>query len=98
MDRKINFVQRPWPEAPISANGTIPPFYGVDAIILRNGGTSTVNLWGGAWTLCPGETVSFNVTIDDAILDFTDVMVTFDTTTGPLNKLQIITIKTTPCG
>ncbi len=97
MERKINFVQRVWPETPISANGTIPPLNDVDAVILRNGGTSTVNLWAGAYTLCPGETISFNVTIDDAILNFTDVMVTFDTTLGALNKLQIVTIKSASC-
>lgn len=95
--RKINFIQRPWPETPITAAGTIQPLNGVDAVILRNNGTSKVLLWGGAYTLCPGETVSFNVTIDEAILNLTDVMVTFDTTSGSDNSLQIITIKSTPC-
>ena len=95
--RTINYTQRPWPEAPITTAQIIPPFYDVDAIILRNGGTSTVNLWQGAWTLCPGETISFNVTLDDATLNFNDVPVTFDTTNGSINKLQIITIKSSPC-
>lgn len=95
--RPVKWIQRPWPEAPITANGVIPPFYDVDAIILRNGGTSTVNLWNGQWTLSPGETISFNVTLDDATLNFNDVIVTFDTTLGSVNYLQIITIKSSPC-
>lgn len=95
--KPIKYTQRPWPEAPIIANGVIPPFYDVDAIILRNAGDATVNLWGGMWTLCEGETISFNVTLDDAILDFNNVMVTFDTTTGSNQKLQIITVKSSPC-
>ena len=95
--RKINYVQRPFPEVTITANGTIPPLYSLDAVILRNAGTATVDLWGGAYTLSPGETISFNVTLDDAILNFTDVLVTFDTSTGVTQKLQIITVKSSPC-
>lgn len=95
--RNVNYVQRPWAETPITVDGAIQPLYDVDAIVLRNAGTATVKLWGGQYTLCPKETISFNVTLDDATLNFTDVLVTFDTSTGSVQKLEIITVKTSPC-
>ncbi len=95
--RPIKFVQRPAPEPSIKQNGTIPSIKDVDAVILRNGGTATVNLFYGLYTLAPGETISFNVTLDDATMDLVDVQVKFDTSTGSVQLLQIITIKSSPC-
>lgn len=95
--RPIKFVQRPVPEPSITLNGTIPSINDADAVILRNGGTATVNLFYGLYTLAPGETISFNVTLDDATMDLVDVQVKFDTSTGSIQLLQIITIKSSPC-
>lgn len=95
--REIKFIQRPFPEPSVTLNGNIPTIKDADAIILRNGGSATVNLFYGLYTLAPGETVSFNVTLDDATMDLVDVPVKFDTSTGSVQLLQIITIKSSPC-
>ena len=95
--RNVKFRQRVFAAAPVVANGVIQPLLDVDAIILRNAGTATVNLWNGAYTLDSKETISFNVTQDDATLDFTKVPVTFDTSTGAEQKLQIVYIMSSPC-
>lgn len=90
-------IQRPFPEPSVTTNGVIPSINDADAIILRNGGTATVKLYYDMYTLAPGETISFNVTIDNAKLDLTDVPVNFDTSTGSTQLLQIITIKSALC-
>lgn len=95
--RGIKYRQRPYTTALVTANGVIQALEDVDAVILRNAGTATVNLWNGGYTLDPKETVSFNVTQDDTTLDFVNVPVTFDTSTGAVKSLQIIYIKSSPC-
>ncbi len=95
--RKVKYRQRPSALALVTANGIIQALEDVDAIILRNAGTATVNLWNGGYTLDPKETISFNVTQDDTTLDFYNVQVTFDTSTGAVQKLQIVYIKSSPC-
>lgn len=95
--RPIKYIQRPFPEPPLTANGNLPSITDADAVILRNGGTATINLFYGAYTLAPGETISFNVTLDDATMNLEDVQVKFDTSTGSIQLLQIITIKSSPC-
>ena len=95
--RPIKYIQRPFPEPSVTTNGNIPSINDVDAIILRNGGTATVELFYGLYTLAPGETISFNVTLDDATMDLVDVPVKFNTSTGVLQLLQIISIKSSPC-
>lgn len=81
----------------MTANGNLPSITDADAVILRNGGTATINLFYGAYTLAPGETISFNVTLDDATMNLEDIQVKFDTATGSVQLLQIITIKSSPC-
>jgi hypothetical protein len=90
-------IQRPSTEPSVLANGVIPTIRDADAIILRNGGTATVNLWYGLYTLAPGETISFNVTVVHSKLELVDVPVNFDTSTGSVKLLQIITIKSANC-
>ncbi len=97
INQNVKYILRPWAESPITQNRVIPPIYDIDAIILRNAGTATVNLWNGAYTLAPGETVSFNVTTLESTIDFADCNVSFDTSTGANQKLQILTLKSSPC-
>lgn len=95
--RNIKYRQRPYTAALVTANGVIQALEDVDAIILRNAGTATVELWNGGYTLDSKETVSINVTQDDSTLDFVNVPVTFDTSTGAVKKLQIIYVRSSPC-
>lgn len=69
----------------------------VDAIVLRNAGTATVNLWNGAYTLDSKETLSFNMTELDALLQIQNIPVSFDTSTGTIQKLQIVILKSISC-
>lgn len=96
MTNKIR-VQRAAPEPSVLSNGVIPTIRDADAIILRNGGTATVNLFYGMYTLAPGETISFNVSTENATIELVDVPVKFDTSTGVIQLLQIITIKSAYC-
>lgn len=84
------------PLAPVTADGTIPPINDVAAVIFRNAGTATVNLWGGAYTLDSKETLSLNVTEVGGQLNLYDIPITFDTGSGPLQRLQIIVLKASP--
>ena len=81
--------------APIIQDGDID-LKGLYAIVLRNAGTATVNLWNGLYTLDPKETLSVNVTENGYTLDIQNVSVTFDTSTGVIKKLQILTLKANP--
>lgn len=76
---------------PVIANGVLPDIRNASAINLRNAGTATVNLKNGLWTLAPGETISWNVHDGNGI-DFTQIDVSFDTTTGSVQSLQITTL------
>jgi hypothetical protein len=91
--RKILF---PSALAPMTKDGFIDQ-PNVDAVILRNAGDATVNLWGGAYTLDCKETLSINVTEFIASLQLQSIPVTFDTTTGSVKKLQIILLKAVAC-
>lgn len=95
--RPIKYIQRPFPEPSVTANGVIPSIKDADAIILRNGGTATVELFYGLYTLAPKETISFNITLDDATMNMDDVPVKFNTSTGTTQLLQIISIKSALC-
>jgi hypothetical protein len=68
----------------------------IAAVILRNAGDATVNIWYGAYTLDSKETVSLNITEEFSGLDLFDVPITFDTTTGSVKKLQILVMKKQP--
>jgi hypothetical protein len=94
---KGTIVQRVAAEASVMANGVITTIRDADAIILRNAGTATVNLFYGLYTLAPGETVSFNATVKDCKIELVDVPVKFDTSTGSDQNLQILTIKSSDC-
>lgn len=93
----MKIIQRAAPEPSVTANGPIPTIREADAIILRNAGTATINLWYGLYTLAPGETVSFNATVQDCKVELVDCNVGFDTATGSIKLLQIVTIKSTIC-
>jgi hypothetical protein len=77
--------------SPVVANGVLPDIRNAAAINLRNAGTATVNLQNGLWTLAPGETISWNVH-DGNTIDFTQINVSFDTSTGSVKSLQITTL------
>lgn len=69
----------------------------VEAVILRNAGTATVQLWNGAYTLDSKETLSINVTEFVANLQLQHIPVMFDTSSGTVKKLQIVIIKSVTC-
>lgn len=83
---------RPSAIASITEAGTLE-LKTLSAIVLRNAGTATVSLWNGLYTLDSKETLSFNVTEEMSTLDVEGVPVAFDTSTGAVQKLQIIVIK-----
>ncbi len=84
------------PLAPVRDGGEVNiPLRSVTAITLRNGGETKISLWNGAWELLEGETLSFNVLENSAILDIKPIVVSFDTQVGRENKLQIIVTATT---
>lgn len=94
----IKQILRPVPLAPITNNGKITPITDAVAIILRNAGDATVNLWGGSYTLDSKETLSLNVTTeDDGIIQAVEIPVNFDTTTGSVKRLQILILKAHNC-
>ncbi|MEZ4925575.1 MAG: hypothetical protein R3A50_04815 [Saprospiraceae bacterium] len=70
---------------------------GIAAIILRNAGTATVNLFDGLYTLDSKETLSLNVTEHFGFLNTDGIPVNFDTTTGAIKKLQILVLKQKSC-
>lgn len=90
-------VLRPTPLAPVTLDGKVPDQRGVAAIIFRNAGTATVELWKGLYTLDAKETLSLNVTEPNAVMDITDMEVYFDTTTGAVKKLQIVVLRPANC-
>jgi hypothetical protein len=88
---------RPVSLAPITQPGKITPITGAAAIIFRNAGSATVNLWGGSYTLDSKETLSLNVTEDFGTLDATEIPISFDTGTGPVQRLQILILVPSNC-
>jgi len=93
----IKQILRPVALAPISNNGKITPITDAVAIIFRNAGDATVNLWGGAYTLDSKETLSLNVTEEEGIIQAVEIPVNFDTTTGSVKRLQILIMKAHNC-
>ena len=69
---------------------------GIQAISMRNAGTATVNIMQGRWTLAPGETLNISVVENIDSMDFTEINVAFDTTTGAEKKLQYLLLKASP--
>lgn len=92
----VSIKMRPVAQTPKVADGDIT-FENVAAIVLKNAGTATVNLWNGMYTLDSKETISFNVTEDSAIMDIINIPVTFDTSTGAVKLLQIVLLKSSYC-
>lgn len=92
----LKLKMRPSAVTPKVEDGDVS-FENVVAVVLRNAGTATVNLWNGAYTLDSKETLSLNVTEDDAIMDLINIPVTFDTSTGAVKKLQIVLLKSSYC-
>lgn len=82
--------------APLTAAGQIDQ-KDVLAVQLRNAGTSTVKLWNGLYTLDPKETLSVNVTESGFTMDLQAISVTFDNTTGSVNRLEIILLRYVRC-
>ena len=68
-----------------------------EAVMFRNAGTATVEMWNGLWTLDPKETLSLNVTNEGTTLDLNNIPVKFDTSSGGVKKLQILLIKSKIC-
>lgn len=89
--------QFPTAVAPVTENGEFVNFTDLDAIALQNAGTSTVQLWDGLWTIFPKASLTLNVTKDMAIMDTQNIRVTFDTSTGSVNRLEILLFKSKPC-
>lgn len=79
-------------QAPIVKPGDID-LKDVVAVIFRNAGDATVNLWGGMYTLDSKETLSLNVTEDWASIDLLNIPISFDTSTGAVQKLQWVVMK-----
>jgi len=77
---------------PIVQNQNLDLNNEVVAIILRNAGTATVSLWSGSYTLDSKETLSLNVTEAGGEIIISNIPVMFDTSTGAVKKLQIITL------
>lgn len=90
----VKIVASPYPMRTSNGDMTIKD---VVAIVLRNAGTATVNLWDGLYTLDPKETVSLNVTETGLELELLSVPVKFDTSTGSVQKLQVLALKKIAC-
>jgi len=90
-------ILRPVALAPITQAGEVPAILDASAVIFRNAGSATVNLWNGAYTLDSKETVSFNVCEEQSALVLQNIPVSFDSATGEVYKLQIIVIKSENC-
>lgn len=93
----INTIQFPTAVAPITQSGEFISHSNVDAIALQNVGTSTAILFDGLWTILPKATLTINITKDDAFLDTGIIRVTFDTTLGSSNRLEVLLIKSKVC-
>lgn len=92
MSTSVTYKTIPSALTPLMADGYIDQ-KDVFAIIMRNAGDATVNIWNGLYTLDSKETLSLNVTEDFTSMDLLNIPVTFDTSTGTVKKLQIIILK-----
>lgn len=89
------FTLQPTFRAPLTANGSLEVTANV--VALRNGGTSTVLINNGSWSLLPGESLHIGSQTDVNIVKFQNWSITFDTTLGAVNRLQILQMNTSPC-
>lgn len=64
-----------------------------NAVGLRNGGTATVSLNNGQWSLAAGESLHFGSQTDENAIITLDWDIDFDTSTGSVKKLQILKIE-----
>lgn len=96
MTDQRRMILLPSPLAPMVNDGEINQSR-IAAVILRNAGTATVELWNGLYTLDPKETLSLNVTEWNAELDLATIPVRFNTGTGGVKRLEIILLKATYC-
>jgi len=78
---------------PLVQNDTIEQ-NGIQAISLRNGGTSVVTI-NNAWTLAVGETLHISAVSNVDEIEFNNILITF--AAGGVNLLQIMILKAAPC-
>lgn len=78
---------------PLIENGTIEQ-NGIQAISLRNGGTSVVTI-NNAWNLAAGETLHISAVNNADEIEFNNILITF--AAGGTNLLQIMILKAAPC-
>lgn len=69
----------------------------LQAITFRNGGTATVSLGNGFYTLDPKETISFSAVDNNDELVFTQWSIKFDTSTGSDKLLQMTVLRAQEC-
>lgn len=81
----------PWAIPTVTEPGFINQT-GLFAVIMKNAGTSTVELFNGLYTLDPKETISLNSVQSGYQVDLNRIDVKFDTTAGSDNKLQILAL------
>ena len=81
--------------APMTDSG--PLEVTANVVGLRNGGTSTVLINNNSWALLPGESLFFGSQNDVNIAKVFNWLITFDTTAGAVNRLQIFQMNNTPC-
>lgn len=79
--------------APFTENGTIEQ-NGIQAISLRNGGTSVVSI-NNAWNLAAGETLHISAVNNADEIEFNNILIQF--AAGGINLLQIMILKAAPC-
>ena len=79
--------------APFTKNGSIEQ-NGIQAISLRNGGTSAVSI-NNAWTLAAGETLHIAAVNNADEIEFNNILITF--AAGGINLLQIMILKAADC-
>lgn len=80
--------------APMTKPGTLE--LNSNIVGLRNGGTATVQINLGQWALSPGETLHFGSQTDVNLVK-QEIEISFDTSTGANQLLQILEIKITDC-
>lgn len=90
----VKIVASPYPSKTANGDLTIKD---VVAVVFKNAGTATVNLWDGQYTLDPKETVALNVTENGLEMELLAIPVKFDTSTGSVQKLQILALKKIAC-
>ncbi len=83
--------------APITTGRTLELKPEIQAITFRNAGTSTVNFNNGMYSLDPKETLHIAAVDNNDNVFVNGLGITFDTTVGNVNKLQIILLIAKDC-